>query len=175
MCERKRNGGNPMIGTAIKDLLLEKQDTFLIPAENVANVMCLNPLNHAVLVLSKVRYSKIPVLDKGDRFVGLIGLADIVDKMFDLTSIDVSKLNTFTVADVMEVNVPVINEEWDLEEVLHLLVDASFLPVVDSDQCFKGIITRKALLKAVNHMAHELEKRNIVLPKVEEEDVINVI
>jgi len=164
-----------MIGTAIKDLLLEKQATFLIPAENVANVMCLNPLNHAVLVLSKVRYSKIPVLDKGDRFVGLISLADIVDKMFDLTSIDVAKLNTFTVADVMEVNVPTVDEHWDLEEVLHLLVDASFLPVVDQHQCFKGIITRKAILKAVNHMSHELEKRNIILPKLDETSEIKVI
>lgn len=115
-----------MIGTAVKELLLEKQETFLVPAENVANVMCLNPLSHAALVLSQVRYSKIPVLDKGDRFVGLIGLTDVVDKMFDLTSVDFEKLNEFTVADVMEVNVPVIGESWDLEEVLHLLVDASF-------------------------------------------------
>ena len=44
-----------MIGTAVKELLLEKQETFLVPAENVANVMCLNPLSHAALVLSQVR------------------------------------------------------------------------------------------------------------------------
>ena len=150
-----------MIGTAVKELLLEKQETFLVPAENVANVMCLNPLSHAALVLSQVRYSKIPVLDKGDRFVGLIGLTDVVDKMFDLTSVDFEKLNEFTVADVMEVNVPVIGESWDL--------DASFLPVVDDNQRFKGIITRKEILKAVNHMAHELEKHHLVLPKSEEE------
>ena len=148
-----------MIGTAVKELLLEKQETFLVPAENVANVMCLNPLSHAALVLSQVRYSKIPVLDKGDRFVGLIGLTDVVDKMFDLTSVDFEKLNEF----------PVIGESWDLEEVLHLLVDASFLPVVDDNQRFKGIITRKEILKAVNHMAHELEKHHLVLPKSEEE------
>lgn len=55
------------------------------------------------------------------------------------------------------------------EEVLHLLVDASFLPVVDDNQRFKGIITRKEILKAVNHMAHELEKHHLVLPKSEEE------
>ena len=146
-----------MIGTAVKELLLEKQETFLVPAENVANVMCLNPLSHAALVLSR------------DRFVGLIGLTDVVDKMFDLTSVDFEKLNEFTVADVMEVNVPVIGESWDLEEVLHLLVDASFLPVVDDNQRFKGIITRKEILKAVNHMAHELEKHHLVLPKSEEE------
>ncbi|EOH98468.1 CBS domain-containing protein [Enterococcus haemoperoxidus ATCC BAA-382] len=154
-----------MIGTAIKELLLEKQETFLIPAENVANVMCLNPLSHALLVLSQVKYSKIPVLDKGDRFVGLISLSDVVDKMFDITSVDFDKLQDFTVADVMEVNVPIIGEQWELEDVLHLLVDAAFLPVVDDNQRFKGIITRKELLKAINHMAHELERKNIILPK----------
>ncbi|MBO0440221.1 cyclic-di-AMP-binding protein CbpB [Candidatus Enterococcus ikei] len=154
-----------MIGTAVKELLLEKQETFLIPAENVANVMCLNPLSHALLVLSQVKYSKIPVLDKGDRFVGLISLSDVVDKMFDISSVDFDKLQEFTVADVMEVNVPVIGEKWELEDVLHLLVDAAFLPVVDDNQCFKGIITRKEILKAVNHMAHELERNNIILPK----------
>ena len=53
-------------------------------------------------------------------------MTDVVDKMFDLTSVDFEKLNEFTVADVMEVNVPVIGESWDLEEVLHLLVDASY-------------------------------------------------
>ena len=34
-----------MIGTAVKELLLEKQETFLVPAENVANVMCLKGKN----------------------------------------------------------------------------------------------------------------------------------
>ncbi|MGM0217088.1 cyclic-di-AMP-binding protein CbpB [Enterococcus sp. AZ126] len=160
-----------MIGTAIKELLLEKQETFLIPAENVANVMCLNPLSHALLVLSQVKYSKIPVLDKGDRFVGLISLSDVVDKMFDITSVDFDKLQDFTVADVMEVNVPLIGEQWELEDILHLLVDAAFLPVVDDNQCFKGIITRKELLKAINHMAHELERKNIILPKSDGESI----
>lgn len=159
-----------MIGMAIKELLTEKQKTFLIPAENVANVMYLNPLSHALLVLSQVKYSRIPVLDKGDRFVGMISLSDVVDKMFDITKVDLEKLNTFTVADVMEVDVPVVREDWELENVLHLLVNASFLPVVDEKQRFKGIITRKEILKAVNHMAHELEKRNFVIPKVTEKE-----
>ncbi|MFD2387369.1 cyclic-di-AMP-binding protein CbpB [Enterococcus rivorum] len=154
-----------MIGMAVKELLIEKQETFLIPAENVANVMYLNPLSHALLVLSQVKYSRIPVLDKGDRFVGLISLSDVVDKMFDLTKVDLEKLNEFTVADVMEVNVPVIREDWELENVLHLLVNASFVPVVDEKQRFKGIITRKELLKAVNHMAHELEKETLLYQK----------
>ncbi|AIM24945.1 cyclic-di-AMP-binding protein CbpB [Melissococcus plutonius] len=159
-----------MIGTTIEKLMLEKAGSFLIPAENVANVMSSHPLNHAVLVLSKVKYSKIPVLDKNDQFVGLISLADIMGKMFSITSIDLKNLNKYTVSDVMEREVTVIHEDWELEDVLHFLVDTSFLPVVDKYQCFKGIITRKEILKAVNHLAHELEKSYVVLAKSSEED-----
>lgn len=157
-----------MIGTAVKELLLEKEDTFMIPADNVANLMVEHPLSHALLVLSQVKYSKIPVLDKEDHFVGLIGLTDIVDKMFDITTVSMEKLNGLTVADVMDTNVEVLPADSELEDILHVLVDAAFIPIVDDEQHFKGIITRRELLKAVNHMVHELEKHNFVIPKLEQ-------
>ena len=155
-----------MIGPAVEELLLE-QDTFLIPAENVANLNATHPLSHALLVLSKVKYSKIPVLDKEDVLVGLVSLSDIVEQMMDLSEVSMEKLAEKTVADVMETEVATIPEKWELEDVLHLLVDESFLSVVDEKGCFKGIITRKEILKAVNHMVHELERRNIVLPRLD--------
>ncbi|HBK5782401.1 TPA: CBS domain-containing protein, partial [Enterococcus faecium] len=89
-------------------------------------------------------------------------------KMIDLQTISMDPLEGLTVADVTETDVPTIDENWELEEVLHLLVDSPFLPVVTEDRIFKGIITRKELLKAVNFMVHELERRNILSPKIEE-------
>ncbi|MFS0943319.1 hypothetical protein IGK28_001555 [Enterococcus sp. DIV0182] len=156
-----------MIGPVVRELLLENQDTFLIPAENVANVLYQHPLSHGLLVLSKVGYSKIPVLDKNDRFVGLISLSDVVNKMLDLQNISMEPLEGLTVADVMEVGVTTVDENWELEDVLHLLVNSPFLPVVTEEKVFKGIITRKELLKAVNFMVHELERRNILTSKTE--------
>ena len=165
-----------MIGPIVRDLLLQNQETFLIPAENVANVMYQHPLSHGLLVLSKVGYTKIPVLGKDDRFVGLVSLSDVVNKMIDLQTISMDPLEGLTVADVMETNVPTIDENWELEDVLHLLVDSPFLPVVTEEKVFKGILTRKELLKAVNYMVHELERRNIVSPKVEElKEKINIV
>lgn len=159
-------GGSFMISSAVTSLMLENKETFLIPAENVANVMCGNPLNHALLVLSQVKYSKIPVLDKEDHLAGLLSLADVVEKMLALENITMDNLHQYTVADVMETEVPVVEEDWDLEEVLHLLVDASFLPVVDKDKIFKGIVTRKEILKAVNHTFHQIQNRNFMIPKI---------
>ena len=74
-----------MIGKHVKELLTETEDTFLIEAENVATVLYTHPLEHALLVLTNVGYSKIPVLDSEDHLVGLLSLADIMRAISGLT------------------------------------------------------------------------------------------
>ena len=154
-----------MIGKYTKELLKESQENFIVPAENVATVLYNHPLEHALLVLSKVGYAKIPVLDSEDRLVGLISLANIVNKMMGLTGFEYQLLEGLTVADVMEVNVPKVKQTEELEDILYLLVDASFLPVVNEDNVFEGIMTRKEILKSVNHLVHELDRRFVIEPK----------
>lgn len=156
-----------MIGPHVQRLLMESKDEFMIDGEKIASVMDTNPLSHALLVLSKVRYSKIPVVDKEDHFVGLIGLAEIVDEMFDLTRIDSENLNGKFVKDAMETGIPTLPLDFKLEDLLHLLVDHSFIPVVDEENHFLGIYTRREVLKAVNRLAHQLEVHNVIVPKEE--------
>lgn len=148
-----------MIGNSVKQLILENEADFLIPDEKVAHVMDINPLNHAFLVLANVRYSKIPVLNKQGQFVGLIGLSDIVNAMFDVTSINADKLNDYYVKDFMETGVKTIQRPYDIEYLLHLMVDSAFVPVTNQDNYLEGIVTRREILKAVNHMAHSLESQ----------------
>lgn len=154
-----------MIGPVCEEILLRKKEDILIPAEKIANVMDINPLSHAFLVLSKVKYSKIPVLDREEKIVGLIGLSEIVDQMFDLDAIDPDNLNDKTVADVMETNFVTVDESNTLEDLLHLAIDHAFLPVVGKDRHFVGIITRRELLKAVNRLVHDLEQENLIISK----------
>lgn len=156
-----------MIGPHVSELLLERKDEFMIDGEKIASVMDQNPLSHALLVLSKVKYAKIPVVDREDHFVGLIGLTDIIGEMFDLTRIDSDNLNGKFVKDVMETGIPTLQKDFELEDLLHLMVDHSFIPVVDEMNHFEGIYTRREILKAVNRLAHQLEVDNIILPKKE--------
>ncbi len=83
----------------------------------------------------------------------------------DLTGFSMENIEGLTVADVMEVNVNCIKENDELESMLHLLVDQAFLPIVDDDNVFVGIITRKEILKSVNHLAHEIERRYLLISK----------
>lgn len=116
-----------MIGKKTRELMEIPETDFIIPADNVATVLYNHPLEHALLVLSKVGYNQIPVLDSDDRLVGLISLANIVNRMMGLTGFDEKLIENLTVADVMEVNVPCVADN-DLEDILHLLVNRSFLP-----------------------------------------------
>lgn len=154
-----------MIGSEIENLLLENQSDFLISADKVAHVMDTNPLTHALLVLSKVRYSKIPVLNAKDELVGFIGLTNIVDEMFDLDEVDPDNLNDKKVSDVMDNDITFINDIYDVERLFHLAVDHPFIPVSDKNNKFMGIVTRKELLKAVNHLIHTLGNDYDLKPK----------
>lgn len=157
-----------MIGKHVKELLTETEDTFLIEAENVATVLYTHPLEHALLVLTNVGYSKIPVLDSEDHLVGLLSLADIMRAISGLTGFDMSLLESLTVADVMEVNVTTIHQNEGLEVLLRRLVNESFLPYVTAENVFLGIYTRKTILKSVNHTVHEIESRYYLIEKNEQ-------
>lgn len=158
-----------MIAQAVEQLMEQRKDKFMIPAEIVANVLENNNLEHAFLVLSKIRYAKIPVLDSKQHFKGLLSLPMITETMLGLNGIDPSKLSRLTVKNVMEKDVRTVQPPIKLEDILHILVDENFVVVTDSEGIFTGIITRRELLKSVNHMAHEIGEFYEIKPLVEKE------
>lgn len=155
-----------MFSPSIKHLIQEKSGSFLIPASRIAFVQDNNPLYHAFLILTKVKYSKIPVLDKDRRVVGLLSLAMITDKMLQTDQISTDILNQLKVRDVMQTKFDKINfVQTTLETQLHLLVDNAFLPVVDDKGVFQGLLTRREWIKAFNYVVHTFDNHYEVTEK----------
>jgi CBS domain protein len=69
------------------------------------------------------------------------------------------------IVDVAKKEVGVIGLDFNLTEVLHKLVDDSFLSVVDEEGYFQGIITRKSILKAINSLMHDFSNEYEMIPK----------
>ena len=148
-----------MFSPSIQHLIEEKSGSFLIPASRIAFVQEDKPLYHAFLILTKVKYSKIPVLDKDKRVVGLLSLAMITDKMLTNDAISTAPLDTLKVKDVMQTDFDKINfVETTLETQLHLLINNAFLPVVDDRGVFQGLLTRREWIKAFNYVVHTYDK-----------------
>ncbi|MCP9313241.1 CBS domain-containing protein [Liquorilactobacillus satsumensis] len=149
----------------IEQMFVHRQDHFLIPAEMVANVQEDNNLDHAFLVLTKVKYATIPVLDKKQHFKGLLSLPMLTETMLGMNGIDPTRLGRKKVAEVMQTDVTTIKLPYDIEEILHLLVDQPFLVVVSDEGLFTGIVTRREIMKAVNFVAHDFDKYYAITAK----------
>lgn len=156
-----------MIGNKIKAMLEDNGD-FLIPADRVANVQVDNNLDHALLVLTNIGYTIIPVLDHHGNIKGLISMPVIMKAITGLKDIHFDHLSDLSVSEVMKTDFAQVEEDYELEDVLHLLVDNPFVCVTDDSGSFKGIITRKVVLAATNRLAHEFENLYEVQEKAEQ-------
>ena len=147
-----------MIHKRIQELLLQDRDKLFIDAEKVAILQEDHTLEHAMLVLTNVRYSLIPVLNKENKIVGLISLAMILQKITGIEQIHMNQLGKYKVREVMRTEFPIIHQDTQVEGVLNELVDESFICIGNEENGFVGIVTRKELLKRINFMVHELTR-----------------
>ncbi|WP_076637214.1 cyclic-di-AMP-binding protein CbpB [Lactiplantibacillus plantarum] len=154
-----------MLIQPVEDLLSRNADHYLIPADVVANVQTDNNLYHAFLVLTKVKYSKIPVLDHGGHFEGLVSLPLITEQMLGFDQLNTEILLQKRVCDVMETQVKTVHDVDDVEVTLHLMIDNPFVPVVDEQQIFQGIVTRREFMKSFNFLTHEIGKQYDMIEK----------
>ncbi|MBP2058313.1 putative transcriptional regulator [Lactobacillus colini] len=155
-----------MFSNSIQRLIEKKSGSFIIPASHIAFVEEINPLYHAFLILTKMKYAKIPVLDSKQHVTGLISLAMITDKMLKPDDISIDPLSELVVKDVMQTDFPTINfAQTDFETQLHLLVDNAFIPVVNDSGIFQGLLTRREWIKAFNYVTHNIEEFYDISPK----------
>ena len=153
-----------MIAKEFENFLLQQEDTFLTPAENLAVLIDTHNADHAILLLSQMTYSRVPVVTDQKKFVGTISLTDILSYQMQHEIPDEEFMTTDIVHMVKKDDLTV-GPDFTLTEVLHKLVDESFLPVVDQDNTFQGIITRKSILKAVNALLHSFANEYEIHPK----------
>lgn len=141
--------------TLEEDALLKlAAEDLMISSEKVAHVQLNNPLEHALLILVKSGYAAVPVLDSKYRFEGIIGKHSILNEITGLERFEVEKLSTTTVKDVMISDVPCLKKSADLSSCMKALINHNFICIVDEDNYFDGIVTRRALLKQLNRYFH---------------------
>ena len=146
-----------MIAKEFEQFLLEQEETFLTPAENLAVLIDTHNADHAILLLSQMTYTRVPVVTDEKKFVGTIGLRDILAYQME-QGLSQEVMADTDIVHMTKKDVAVVAPDYTLTDVLHKLVDESFLPVVDEEGIFQGIITRKSILKAVNALLHDFSK-----------------
>ncbi|TWS94870.1 cyclic-di-AMP-binding protein CbpB [Streptococcus sp. sy018] len=156
-----------MIAKEFEEFLLAHMETYLTPEEELALFIDTHNVGHVLLLLSNNGFSRVPVMTKDKIYVGTISMSDIIhyQKEHELSEIEMADLN---IGLMVNKELPTVALNANLTEVMHKLVDASFLPVLQ-DHILVGIITRKSILKALNSLLHDFKHYYDISPKSSQE------
>ncbi|WP_342600487.1 cyclic-di-AMP-binding protein CbpB [Psychrobacillus sp. FSL H8-0483] len=150
-----------MISVSSKDFLQIPIEDYIISAEKVAHVQLGNNAEHALLVLTKTGYSSIPVLDVKYRLQGLISTQQITDEILGLEHIEYERLPDLKVDSIMKKDIPVIHFNEKFQKGLDLLVNNPYVCVVDDEQTFLGILTRRVILKQMKKYLYQSQETQV--------------
>lgn len=121
---------------------------FLFPKNKVAYIQFSDHLQTALEILEKTQYTAIPVIDGDGKYVFTLSEGDLLWKMkyteglgfHNLDSVKVHEIKCRTRNECVAIGA-------DFEDMLELAADQNFVPVVDENQIFIGIIRRKDIIE----------------------------
>ncbi len=112
-------------------------------------------------------YTAIPVIKNDGTYVGTIRDKDFLLRCTNIddgkTQKDRDCLRELTMGDIVESSLnPAVNISKDINDVLLLSMQQNFVPIVDDDNVFVGIITRRDIIKMLTEKKDEWNTEYIV-------------
>ena len=133
---------------------------FLTPKEEVAYVEEDDSLRQVVERLEYHGYSAIPLLSKDGKYIGTITEGDILWEMKDKDYPDVHRMEKIRIMDVpRRRDNEAVNVQESMENLYDKITNQNFVPVVDDDQTFIGIVTRKDIIVYLAKKVKEQEEK----------------
>ena len=133
---------------------------FLTPKEEVAHVKEDESLRQAVEKLEYHGYTAIPLLTKGGRYIGTITEGDLLWEMKEKDFPDVHRMEKIRITDVKRHrDNKAVRISESMEDLFEKITNQNFVPVVDDDGIFIGIVTRKDILVYLGNKLKNIETK----------------
>jgi len=129
---------------------------FLTPKREVVTLNHRFTIGEAMDVMSEYRYSSVPVIDRKGRFVNALSEGDILWFMNEhptLTSYEFDKISISKIKRHFDIKPVSINAHMD--SLIDLVAAQSFVPVVDDNDVFIGIIKRSDIINYTVSLLNE--------------------
>jgi predicted transcriptional regulator len=139
---------------------------FIIPKEQVIVVDPDWSLERALLVLTRKGTTSVPVINQAEEVEGVISKTDILDFMLSKSrELDFSQLRKHKVREAMNQTHGGILANSIFSFAFEVLVNRSYIPIIDVKNKFIGILTRKVMMEKVIEYFQEEYLQTISKPK----------
>lgn len=128
---------------------------FLTPKEEVAHIMETDSVRRVLEKMEQHGYTAIPILSKNGKYIGTVTEGDLLWYLKEHDFPELSDLDTIPITLIRRRrdNKPV-NVQEKMGDLFEKMTNQNFVPVVDDDKVFIGIVTRKDVLL---YMAKKLD------------------
>lgn len=121
---------------------------FLIPKNDVTYVYDDVTVQAALELMERDNYSAIPIISKSGKYIGTLTEGDLLWGFKHNFSNVLQELNRILVTKLprKKDNLPV-SIDANIEDLISMAINQNFIPVVDDDGNFIGIVTRKDIIQ----------------------------
>lgn len=122
--------------------------SFLFPKEKVAYITTSMSMREAMEHLERHQYSAIPIIDTDGKYVGTLSEGDLLWKLKNTPGLHFDNMNQFLITEIKKrIRTECVSINAEMEDMLALAADQNFVPVVNDDRIFIGIIRRKDIIE----------------------------
>ncbi len=121
---------------------------FLTPKSDVAYIYADDTIRQALEKMEYHRYSAVPVLNRGGKYIGTITEGDLLWGIKNQYNLNLKAAENIPVSVIhRRMDYQPVSSGSRMEDLIKRALDQNFVPVVDDRGLFIGIITRKDLIK----------------------------
>ena len=120
---------------------------FLKPKAELAYIYDYHTVRQALEIMEYHKYSSVPILSKDGKYVGSITEGGLLWGLKKLKTIDVKKTESISVMKIeRRLDYQCVSAESNMEDLIDRAMEQNFVPVIDDQKNFIGIITRKDII-----------------------------
>lgn len=121
---------------------------FLTPKSEVAYIFEDDTLRQTIEKMEHRKFSCIPLLSVDGRYTGTISEGDLLWGLKRLNTMNVKEMEDISIMAIpRRATYKPVHADADMEDLLDRAINQNYVPVVDDQGFFIGIITRKEIIK----------------------------
>ncbi|GAB5617156.1 CBS domain-containing protein [Faecalimonas canis] len=132
---------------------------FLKPKSEIAFIHKEDTLRQAIEKMEYHKYSSIPMIDKDGKYVGSITEGDLLLGIKNKYNLNLKEAELIPITEIdRRTDYRAVNINAAIEDLVEKAMDQNFVPVVDDQGNFIGIITRKDIIGYCYNKMTKIEK-----------------
>ncbi|NOU70947.1 CBS domain-containing protein [Paenibacillus sp. LMG 31458] len=122
--------------------------SFLLPKDKVAFIKSSASMQEALEQLENHYYTALPLVDSDGKYAGTLSEGDLLWTLKNTPGIHFDNIHQVPVSEIEKhIHNESVSINAYMEDMLALAADQNFVPVVDDENIFIGIIRRKDIIE----------------------------